>query len=63
MKGSMQKMIYLKKENNQDYENAGNLYKIEITTESFEDYSEAYQLLLALQEIQRERDHIKIYGN
>lgn len=55
-------MIYLKKENNQDYENAGNLYKIEITAESFEDYSEAYQLLLSLQEIQRERDHKKIYG-
>lgn len=56
-------MIYLKKENNQDYENAGNLYKIEITTESFEDYSEAYQLLLPLQEIQKEKDHTRIYGN
>lgn len=56
-------MIYLKKENNQDYENAGNLYKIEITTESFEDYSEAYQLLLSLQEIQKERDHQRRYEN
>ena len=56
-------MIDIKRVITPDYENSGNLYHIEVTTESFEDYSEACQLLLSLQEIQRERDHKKIYGN
>jgi len=55
-------MIDIKRVITPDYENAGNLYKIEITTESFEDYSEAYQLLLSLQEIQKERGQTRIYG-
>ena len=48
-------MIDIKRTYTPDYENTGNLYKIEITTDSFEEYSEATQLLLSLQEIQQER--------
>ena len=48
-------MIEIKRTHSSDYENSGNLYHIEITTDSFEEYSEAVQLLLSLQEIQQER--------
>ena len=48
-------MIEIKRTHTPDYENSGNLYHIEVTTDSFEDYSEAVQLLLSLQEIQQER--------
>lgn len=48
-------MIEIKRTYSPDYENSGNLYHIEITTDSFEEYSEVVQLLLSLQEIQQER--------
>lgn len=48
-------MIEIKRTHSPDYENSGNLYHIEITTDSFEEYSEVVQLLLSLQEIQQER--------
>lgn len=48
-------MIEIKRTHSPEYENSGNLYHIEITTDSFEEYSEAVQLLLSLQEIQQER--------
>jgi hypothetical protein len=55
-------MIYINRIIQEDYENAGNLYTLEVSTEKFEDYSEAYQLLMSLQEIQRERDRQRRFG-
>lgn len=55
-------MIDIKRTHTPDYENTGNLYHIEVTTDSFEDYSEAIQLLLSLQEIQQERLRQKVKG-
>ena len=55
-------MIDIKRTHTPDYENTGNLYHIEVTTDSFEDYSEAVQLLLSLQEIQQERLRQKVKG-
>ena len=48
-------MIEITRTQTPDYENTGNLYHIEVTTDSFEEYSEAVQLLLSLQKIQQER--------
>lgn len=48
-------MIEIKRTHTPDYESTGNLYHIEVTTDSFEEYNEAVQLLLSLQEIQQER--------
>lgn len=48
-------MIEIKRTHTPDYENSGNLYQIEVTTDSFEEYSEAMRLLLSLQETQQER--------
>ena len=38
-----------------DYENSGNLYHIEVTTDSALEYQEAMKLLLDLQEQQYQR--------
>lgn len=56
-------MINIKRTHSPDYENSGNLYTIEVTTDSFEDYSETMQLLLSLQEIQQERLRKKVKGD
>lgn len=55
-------MIEIKRTHAPDYENSGNLYQIEVTTDSFEEYSEAVQLLLSLREIQQERIRKLIKG-
>lgn len=48
-------MIEIKRTHTPDYENTGNLYHIEVTTDSFEEYSETIQLLFSLQDIQQQR--------
>lgn len=55
-------MIEIKRTHTPDYENSGNLYHIEVTTDSFEEYSEAAQLLLSLQQIQQEKRNLLIKG-
>ena len=56
-------MINITRTHSPDYENSGNLYTIEVTTDSFEEYSETMQLLLSLQEIQQERLRKKVKGD
>lgn len=46
-----------------DYENAGNLYTLEVTTDSHEEFIEAWELLLKLRDEQLERRRRRIYGN
>ena len=45
-----------------DYENAGNLYRIQVTTESYEEFLEAWEILLRLRNEQQERKRRQIYG-
>lgn len=48
-------MIGIKRIITPDYENSGNLYHIEVTTDSALEYQEAMKLLLDLQEWQQQR--------
>ena len=45
-----------------DYENAGNLYNIQVTTESYEEFLEAWKILLKLRDEQQKRKRRQIYG-
>ena len=47
---------------NNDYENAGNLYSIQVTTESYEEFLEAWKILLKLRNEQQEKKRRQIYG-
>jgi hypothetical protein len=55
-------MIDFKTSTEPDYECSGNLYHIEIVTEDFESYRETLELLMSLQEKQKERKRRQIYG-
>lgn len=55
-------MIEIKRYHTMDYENSGNLYTIEVTSDSFEEYIEAIQLLLSLREELQERRRKLIKG-
>jgi hypothetical protein len=48
-------MIDVKRVITPDYENSGNLYHIEVTTDSALEYQEAMKLLLDLQDQQQNR--------
>lgn len=48
-------MINITQQITPDYECAGNLYQIEVTTDSNEEYLEALKLLQALQERQSKK--------
>lgn len=62
MKGWMWKME-IKHIITPDYENAGNLYTLEVTTDSHEEFIEAWELLLKLHDEQSERRRRRIYGD
>lgn len=46
-----------------DYESAGNLYTIEVTTDSYEAFIEAWKMLLYTNDRLKEQKRRQIYGN
>lgn len=55
-------MIEIKRTITPDYENAGNLYTLEVSTESQEEFEETWLLLLQLRCEQLGRLRRRIYG-
>ena len=46
-----------------DYESAGNLYTIEVTTDSYEAFIETWKILLYTNDRLKEQKRRQIYGN
>ena len=46
-----------------DYENTGNLYTIEVTTDSYEAFIETWKILLYTNDRLKEQKRRQIYGN
>lgn len=46
----------------EDYENAGNLYKLEVSTESAEEFEQAWLLMLQLKSDLDFKRRLQIYG-